>query len=125
MSEPNKPFAGIDVSKEKLDVAISNNNSSTTFQYDQGGLRKLLQLLKKNDPETVCLEATGGLERRLVNTLQRAGHDVCVVNPRQIRDFVSVTRQLGPPDNSPKQTRLMPESSLDLPTVCSLESPRR
>lgn len=98
MSEPNKPFAGIDVSKEKLDVAISNNNSSTTFQYDQGGLRKLLQLLKKNDPETVCLEATGGLERRLVNTLQRAGHDVCVVNPRQIRDFARAAGQLAKTD---------------------------
>jgi transposase len=98
MDQSNKPSVGIDVSKETLDVAISINNSSTTFQYDKGGLRKLLQLLKRHEPKNVCLEATRGLERRLVNTLQQAGHDVCVVNPRQMRDFARVAGQLAKTD---------------------------
>lgn len=99
MSELNKSSVGIDVSKDKLDVALSGKSSATTFAYDEAGLRKLLRLLKKHAPQRVCLEATGGLERRLVDALHGAGHNVCVVNPRQIRDFARAAGQLAKTDD--------------------------
>jgi transposase len=44
------------------------------------------------------LEATGGLETRVVNTLQGAGLPVVVVNPRQVRDFARALGQLAKTD---------------------------
>jgi transposase len=44
------------------------------------------------------LEATGGLERRLAGELLEAGHQVAVVNPRQVRDFARGTGQLAKTD---------------------------
>ena len=98
MKQSNGTAVGIDVAKHKLDVAFSEKSPATMFTYDEGRLQKLLQKLKKLDPPIVCLEATGGLERRLVDALHLAGHNVCVFNPRQIRDFARAAGQLAKTD---------------------------
>ena len=46
----------------------------------------------------VVVEATGGIERRLVTSLQAAGLAVAIVNPRQIRDFARATGLLAKTD---------------------------
>ena len=99
MSHRNRLCVGIDVSKARLDVAVSDRSHSETFHYDEGGLRKLLTWIRKFNPEIVCLEATGGLERRIVAELHKASCNVAVVNPRQIRDFARATGQLAKTDD--------------------------
>ncbi len=93
MTQHNISCVGIDVSKHKLDVAVSGQSTVHTLPYTPAGLRRVLSLVKQAEAALVCREATGGLERTLVEFLQEQGIDVAVVNPRQIRDFA---RARGP-----------------------------
>jgi transposase len=82
----NVSFVGIDVSKSKFDVMILPEVTRLTCTYDAEGIGRLIAHLPKHAC-LVVLEATGGFERRLAAELIDAGHDVAVVNPRQVRDF--------------------------------------
>ncbi len=98
MSHLNKVCVGIDVSTQKLDVAVSNNSKVRTFPYTKTGLEQLRIFLKKENPQLVCLEATGGYERELVDHLHKHEFVVAVVNPRQVRDFARAGNQLAKTD---------------------------
>ncbi len=98
MTNSNTTYIGIDISKENLDLAYSNEQPNQTLKYNQHGLKQLLNSLKKIPKPFVCLEATGGLERRLVQCLHEKDIDVAVVNPRQIRDFARACNQLAKTD---------------------------
>lgn len=98
MTDDNKLCVGIDVSKEKLDVACSHNQRVQTFAYTKAGLKQLAAFLKQHSPELVCLEATGGYERTLVDVLHQHQFVVAVVNPRQVRDFARAGNQLAKTD---------------------------
>jgi transposase len=49
-------------------------------------------------PARVVLEATGGLEKPLLQTLRAVGLPVVLVNPRQVRDFAKALGQLAKTD---------------------------
>lgn len=98
MTQSNTLTLGVDVSKEKLDVAWSNSPQVQTISNSSQGLRQLLRTLKKSPVTLVCLEATGGLERPLVKTLHDHKIPVALVNPRQMRDFARATGQLAKTD---------------------------
>lgn len=98
MDHRNTCVVGIDVSKKKLDVAGLHSSRVQTLDYTNAGLSQLLAALKEIQPRLVCLEATGGLERRLVDVLHRRDVPVAVVNPRQIRDFARARNQLAKTD---------------------------
>ena len=83
----DRTFVGIDVSKKRWDVHILPAEQSFAFSADETGLAQLRAQLEKYGRCLVVLEATGGLERALVADLLEAGHEVAVVNPRQVRDF--------------------------------------
>lgn len=80
-------FIGIDVSKQTLDVATLPNKSPQTFTNDQAGFGQLLKSLPKSGTCLITIEATGGYQRPVVAELIAAGHQVAVVNPKQVRDF--------------------------------------
>jgi transposase len=82
----NLCYVGIDVAKQKFDVAILPEDIQLACPYDREGVDRLLARLEKQSC-VIALEATGGLERRLAGELVAAGHQVAIVNPRQIRDF--------------------------------------
>jgi len=77
--------AGIDVSKDWLDVAFESR--SERFSNDAAGMESLTALLRQENIDLVVLEATGGYEAAGAAALQAAGIAVAVVNPRQARDF--------------------------------------
>jgi len=79
------PNAGIDVSKEHLDVCWETNE--LRLGNDGAGWSELAAKLKAADVDLVVVEATGGYERGLVLALQQTGLTVARVNPRQTRDF--------------------------------------
>lgn len=79
-------FVGIDVAKNKFDVAILPEGTQFTCSYDREGIARLLSELPKHDC-VVVLEATGGFERRLAADLVEAGRQTAIANPRQVRDF--------------------------------------
>src|SRR5258706_10010844 len=80
-----RPHAGIDVSKQHLDVCCATHERRLT--NDAPGWDELIALLKAAKVDLVVLEATGGYESALVCELQSAGFAVARVNPRQARDF--------------------------------------
>lgn len=95
---------GIDVSKSHLDVAClptpvdKPTPSAQRFNNDPAGREALTQQLASQRPERIVLEATGGYERAAVAAMITAGLPVCVVNPRQVRDFARATGKLAKTD---------------------------
>jgi transposase len=71
---------GIDVSKDRLDVA-ANSASMAAFQVprDHGGLADLVERLKPLGAERIAIEATGGFETVVTAALAAAGLPVVVV----------------------------------------------
>lgn len=98
MTDHNNGCIGIDVAKEKLDLASSENKKVHTFEYNENGLKKVIAFIAECGPQLICLEATGGWERQLVSALHEHECNVAVVNPRQIRDFARATNQLAKTD---------------------------
>ena len=91
-------FVGIDVAKQSFDVAVLPSEQAASFSYDTAGLRQLLDWLKPHGVCFIVLEATGGWERRIAGELIEAGHQVSIVNPRQVRDFARGTGKLAKTD---------------------------
>lgn len=87
---------GIDVSKERLDVASPNGLSQ--WPNTSEGHRQLVEFLAQWELQAVVLEATGGYERPIVAELAVAQLPVVVVNPRQVRDFARATGKLAKTD---------------------------
>jgi transposase len=120
---------GIDVSKPLIDCFIINKTFS--LPNSPAGFRRLCRLLPPHSH--VVLEATGGYERALVAHLQAAGIAVCVVNPRQVRDFARAQGRLAKTDSldarvladfgaamAPKPTAKPDPSRRALSELCSL-----
>lgn len=91
-------FVGIDVSKDQYDVAWSATRPPQTYAAHAKGRQELLELLQRQQPTLIVLEATGGYERALVAELLAAHLPVAVVNPRQVRDFARATGKLAKTD---------------------------
>jgi len=80
-------YVGIDVSKDRLDVAVLPSGEAFAVGRHAAGLDDLLARLRPLGPELVALEATGGFETVVAATLGGAGLAVAVVNPAQVRAF--------------------------------------
>ncbi len=91
-------YVGIDVSKERVDVAVRPTGRSWSVSYDEAGVDDLVAQLKELKPAGVITESTGGLELALVAALAAATLPVAVVNPRQVRDFARSTGRLAKTD---------------------------
>lgn len=99
MSIPvESPSVGIDVSKNRLDVAIGSAGSVSGFDNDAAGHRDLVKHLLAAAPARVVLEATGGYERAAVVAMAAAGLPVIVVNPRRAREFARAVGVLAKTD---------------------------
>ena len=85
-------YVGVDVSKEFIDVVAGAEGEVWKFPNQPSGFKALLKRLATIQVALVAMEATGGYEERLADSLADAGMPVAVVNPRQIRDFA---RSLG------------------------------
>jgi transposase len=92
MDPTPQTLVGIDVAKHSLEVHLASEDRSFTVENNTAGFRQLLDALPTPGQCLVVVEATGGYQRRVVAALATAGHQVAVVNPRQVRDFA---RSLG------------------------------
>lgn len=93
---PPRRCVGIDVAKRHWDVAVHGQPQRRRFLADEAGLAELFAWI--GEDALVCVEATGGYEAWLVESLQARGVPVAVVNPRQVRDFARATGQLAKTD---------------------------
>jgi transposase len=80
-------IVGIDVSKDRLDVALRPSGEAFTVTRNAAGLEDLVLRLNAVAPHLVALEATGGFEAVVAASLAAAKLPLVVVNPAQIRAF--------------------------------------
>jgi transposase len=89
-------WVGVDVAKRMIDVARGPDGQLARVERAVGPLQAWARTLPAH--ARVVVEATGGLERLVTSVLRARGVAVCVVNPRQVRDFARATGQLAKTD---------------------------
>lgn len=91
-------FVGIDVSMERLDVALYPSGMSFNVRNSEAGIAELVTRLGAGVALAV-VEATGGYERNVLAELVSAGVPAALVNPRQVRDFAKALGKLAKTDS--------------------------
>lgn len=91
-------FVGIDVSKDKLDIALFPDNTTWTVPNEKEAFGSLSEALSRLRPERIVLEATGGYEKCLAHHLLQNSLPVAVVNPRLTRHFAQALGKLAKTD---------------------------
>src|SRR5215211_6077596 len=91
-------FVGIDVSKDRLDVAVLGEEQGWQVDNTQEGIAKLVQQMQEACPELIVVEATGGYQRAVMDALFHAGLAVAVVNPARVRQFARACGLLAKTD---------------------------
>jgi transposase len=91
-------YAGVDVSKGRLDVALRPRGGRFSVANDPEGIEDLVSRLARERLALVVLESTGGYERPAAAAIAASGIPVAVVNPRQARDFARATGKLAKTD---------------------------
>lgn len=82
-----KIVVGIDVSKDRLDIAIRPGGACFAVGRTAAGVDDIIVQFKGQDVKLIALEATGGFETIVAAALGAAGLPVVIVNPAQIRAF--------------------------------------
>jgi transposase len=99
MNNKEQKYAGVDISKDFLDIAIVDSDEKWRFNNNQTGIKKAIKLFKKWSPLMVSFESTGGMEIDLWLALNKAKIDAAPINPRQIRNFAQALGKLAKTDN--------------------------
>jgi len=98
MATSSETYIGIDVSKERLDVAVLGEERGWRVDNTQEAIAKLVQQMQEICPELIVVEATGGYQRAVVEGLFHAGLCVAVVNPARVRQFARACGLLAKTD---------------------------
>ena len=94
----DKVYAGIDVSKAWLDIALHPGRENWQVENTQKGIRKLIKRLQSMQIECIVVEATGGYEAQLVEEVSHAALPVSRVNPLRVRRFAQGMNWLAKTD---------------------------
>ena len=94
MSEFN---IGIDVSKARLDVAISDGREEQV-PNEESEVASFVERVRALNPKLVVMEASGGYEQLVLQTLRQHGVAAVAVNPRQAREFAKAMGRLAQTD---------------------------
>jgi transposase len=89
---------GIDVCKQRLDLAYADGHTPAPLDYNEQGLAALLALLKERPASLVVVESTGGIERDLLGCLLDAKVPVARVEPGRVRHFARADAKLAKTD---------------------------
>ena len=98
MATSSGMYVGIDVSKDRLDVAVLGERQETQVENSREGITRLVQQMEVLQPELIVVEATGGYQRAVVDGLFWAGLAVAMVNPARVRQFARACGLLAKTD---------------------------
>lgn len=98
MATSSKVYVGIDVSKDRLDIAVLGERPEKQVDNTQEGIEKLVEWMQEIEPELIVVEATGGYQRSAVDALFHAGLCVAMVNPTRVRQFARACGLLAKTD---------------------------
>ena len=91
-------YAGIDVAKRRLRVALTPGGANWEIANDAAAIEQLAQQLQAAGVELTVVEATGGWEMPVVAALAAVDLAVVVANPREVRDFARALKRLAKTD---------------------------
>jgi len=91
-------FLGIDVAKDKLDLAGDGIDSAESFPNDARGIASLLNRLTALHPALIVLEATGGYERAILDATLDRNLPIARVQPARVRHFAQAAGLLAKND---------------------------
>ncbi|MFM7428187.1 MAG: IS110 family transposase [Elainella sp.] len=91
-------WVGIDVSQAWLDVVLRPAGHYWRLSNQESGFAELVAHLQGFEVKGIVLESTGGMERGIVEMLQRQGLTVAVINPKRARDFAKASGRLAKTD---------------------------
>lgn len=91
-------FIGIDVSKTRFDVFVHPSAERFSCPASAAGIDDLVERLGRLGPTAVALEASGGYERKLADSLHGAGLCVHILMPARVRGFARSLGQLAKTD---------------------------
>ena len=97
-------YVGIDVSKDRLDVAVLGQKTITQAANTKKGILKLVKEMRPVDPKLIVVEATGGYEEAVVLALFEAGLPVALVSPQRVRQYARAKGLLAKTDGIDAQT---------------------
>ncbi len=89
---------GVDVSKDKVDFALSDGSFSGTVRRTSAELVRLGEQLQERGLHRVVVEATGGYEQLVLATLQELGLPVVLLQPVRARHFAKAVGQKAKTD---------------------------
>ena len=98
MTTSTEVYVGIDIAKDKLDVAILGETQVSQVANDRAGIVVLTQQMLALAPALIVVEATGGYQRAVVLCLFEAGLPVAVVNPQRVRQYARACGLLAKTD---------------------------
>jgi transposase len=98
MPNDKEHFVGIDVSKDKLDVAVLGKKSLMQFANTKRGLAQVVGHMKQIKPKLIVVEASGGYEEALVLVLFEGGLPVALVSPQRVRQYAKAKGLLAKTD---------------------------
>ena len=85
-------YSGVDVSKDKFDFSILINSKYVhkVFKNNKTGFSELRKFLLENKVNKLIigLESTGSYHIDLSNFMYDNNHDVYVLNPKRVKDFI-------------------------------------
>ena len=89
---------GVDASKKMLDVNVYGEKKVTEWNNDNLGVNQLGERFSRMNIKLIVVEASGGVEMRLVSELASRELPVAVVNPTRVRNFARAAGQLAKTD---------------------------
>ncbi len=92
--------AGIDVSKQTLDLATWPEIQTLRLKRDGDFLDTLVTWLRSHGVHRVGLEASGGYETEIVEALVEQGFEVCLHNAHRIRMFAKAKGRMAKNDRA-------------------------
>ena len=98
MTTKAERHVGIDVSKDRLDLAVLEKNRIEQYSNTAGGIRELVKEMIALEPSLVVVEVTGGYERAVVESLFEAGVPIARVSGYRARQYARAKGLLAKTD---------------------------
>ena len=84
MTITEQAYIGIDIAKDKFDVAVLGQKLVTQVVNNKKEIARFTKQMQELDPQLIVVEATGGYEEAVLLELYAAGLPVALVSPQQI-----------------------------------------
>jgi len=94
----SEEYVGIDVAKDKLDIAVLGQKATSEAFNTKKGITALVKKIRQLNPKLIVVEATGGYEEALVLSLFEAGMPVALVSPQRVRQYARARGLLAKTD---------------------------